>query len=81
MATDLPWNGAVRRKAPSEGLSGLVSGVSVTTGGPARAATAPTPSAPVGGPVQGAHVAATPIAPKPSGPATRPNGRLKIPTT
>jgi hypothetical protein len=83
MATDLPWNGAVRRKAPSEGLSGLVSSVSVKATGAARAlGSGPAQgSGATGGTVQGANVAATPIEPKPTGPAVRPNGRLKIPTT
>lgn len=80
MATDLPWNGAVRRKAPEEGLSGIVSGISVRTSGPAKALAAP-PSGPTSSAVQGAKVEATPIEHKPSGPPSRPNGRIKLPTT
>ena len=44
MATDLPWNGSVRRKAPEEGLGGLVSGISVSAGRPAAKAASPTTS-------------------------------------
>jgi hypothetical protein len=82
VATDLPWNGSVRRKAPEEGLGGIVSGVSVKAGTPSRPAVTPSaPSQGVGGPVQGAKIEATPMEPKPSGPPSRPNGRLKIPTS
>lgn len=81
MATDLPWNGAVRRKAPEEGLGGFVSGISVSAGRQvARAVSiAPQSSDMLGGAVQGAKIEAVPIEMRPSGIPSRPNGRLKLP--
>lgn len=81
MADDLHWSGAWRKLGPDDSL-GMVSGVRVGMGSaktPPAAGPAPAPRTAASERVELPRIESTQMEPPRQEPATRPNGRVKLP--